>query len=437
MPTKNSKKANDEKVEKVLKEKQGPKVGEKAKKDNKTNEKEKKRNAFITRAIWSVVLIAMFLVVILSGNFPLILFVYLCQVLTFKEIIRLTAGPAQDKNIPYNKLINWYLLISTIYYLDGESLFNYLEDSLVSNKVLSILAIHHMLISYALYIVGFIFFVTTLKKGYLKFQFSLLCITHMTLLLVVYQSHLIIDNILTGIFWFLLPASLVIVNDIFAYLFGITVGRTKLIDISPKKTVEGFVGAWISTGVASLLLTSILSKFNYLICPVSGLFAHAGSPIKCDPNSVFVAQVYQLPAYIAENIGIETISFKPVYVHALVLSAFASLIAPFGGFFASGLKRAFGIKDFGDTIPGHGGITDRLDCQFLMGSFSYFYIHTFVSLNHVTVRSVVQLALVNLSAPQIFQLIKALLKYLNNVGYLDDGDLRHVYKTLENTVDIS
>jgi len=52
-----------------------------------------------------------------------------------------------------------------------------------------------------------------------------------------------------------------------------------------------------------------------------------------------------------------------VQFHALVLSAFASLIAPFGGFFASGFKRGFKIKDFGDSIPGHGGMTDRMDCQ--------------------------------------------------------------------------
>ena len=49
--------------------------------------------------------------------------------------------------------------------------------------------------------------------------------------------------------------------------------------------------------------------------------------------------------------------------HAVVLAAFASIIAPFGGFFASGFKRGFKIKDFGDSIPGHGGMTDRMDCQ--------------------------------------------------------------------------
>lgn len=52
-----------------------------------------------------------------------------------------------------------------------------------------------------------------------------------------------------------------------------------------------------------------------------------------------------------------------------VLSLFASVIAPFGGFFASGFKRGFKIKDFGNSIPGHGGMTDRMDCQVeLLGS---------------------------------------------------------------------
>jgi hypothetical protein len=50
-------------------------------------------------------------------------------------------------------------------------------------------------------------------------------------------------------------------------------------------------------------------------------------------------------------------------LHAVVLAMFASIIAPFGGFFASGFKRSFKIKDFGDSIPGHGGMTDRMDCQ--------------------------------------------------------------------------
>jgi phosphatidate cytidylyltransferase len=67
------------------------------------------------------------------------------------------------------------------------------------------------------------------------------------------------------------------------------------------------------------------------------------------------------------------ITIAPIQLHAIVMACFASIIAPFGGFFASGFKRAFKLKDFGQSIPGHGGMTDRMDCQFLMGLFSYMY----------------------------------------------------------------
>jgi len=76
--------------------------------------------------------------------------------------------------------------------------------------------------------------------------------------------------------------------------------------------------------------------------------------------------------------GYKSITTTPAQLHSLIIAAFASLIAPFGGFFASGVKRAFRIKDFGDTIPGHGGITDRFDCHGLMGIFIYIYLTSFV-----------------------------------------------------------
>lgn len=78
---------------------------------------------------------------------------------------------------------------------------------------------------------------------------------------------------------------------------------------------------------------------------------------------------------------IQEVWIAPVQLHALVMACFASLIAPFGGFFASGVKRAFNIKDFGDSIPGHGGMTDRMDCQFLMGVFSSIYYQSFIKVS--------------------------------------------------------
>ena len=57
---------------------------------------------------------------------------------------------------------------------------------------------------------------------------------------------------------------------------------------------------------------------------------------------------------------LEFLSFTPMDKHLLDLVLFASLIAPFGGFFASRFKRAFKIKDLGTSIPGHGGVVDRI-----------------------------------------------------------------------------
>lgn len=90
------------------------------------------------------------------------------------------------------------------------------------------------------------------------------------------------------------------------------------------------------------------------------------------------------------------------------MSIFASLIAPFGGFFASGFKRAFNIKDFGHSIPGHGGLTDRFDCQFLMGMFAYFYYTSLIRVSHVTVASVMQTITTSLSATEQLDVLRQL-----------------------------
>lgn len=110
----------------------------------------------------------------------------------------------------------------------------------------------------------------------------------MALILVVFQSHFIVNNILEGLIWFFIPTSLVICNDIFAYICGFFWGRNQLITLSPKKTIEGFVGGWICTMIFGLLVSNsqhffqkttcdlhffikwstLLMRFDYMICPV-------------------------------------------------------------------------------------------------------------------------------------------------------------------------
>lgn len=116
---------------------------------------------------------------------------------------------------------------------------------------------------------GFVFFVASLQAGNYKFQFTQFAWTHMALYLIVVQAHFIMNNVFEGLIWFFLPAALVITNDIFAYVCGITFGRTQLIKLSPKKTVEGFIGAWVMTNLFGVLLTNLLMRSGYFICPVT------------------------------------------------------------------------------------------------------------------------------------------------------------------------
>ena len=102
--------------------------------------------------------------------------------------------------------------------------------------------------------------------------------------------------------------------------------------------------------------------------------------------------------------------------HILVFATFASLIAPFGGFFASGLKRTFKIKDFGESIPGHGGITDRMDCQFIMGFFAFMYYQSFIAVYKASVGGVIETAIQGLNVEEQVEVVRGLAKYLVNQG---------------------
>lgn len=104
----------------------------------------------------------------------------------------------------------------------------------------------------------------------------------------------------------------------------------------------------------------------------------------------------------------------------MVFATFASLIAPFGGFFASGLKRTFKVKDFGDSIPGHGGITDRMDCQFIMGLFAYMYYQSFIAVYKTSVGSVMELAITGLTYEDQMEVVRGLSKYLHNQDAISD-----------------
>lgn len=122
-----------------------------------------------------------------------------------------------------------------------------------------------------------------------------------------------------GVFFILLAFLCSWLTDGFALFAGMAFGKHKLAPkISPKKTIEGAVGGVVG---------------NTLFCV--GLFY------------VFKAKFNLSP----------TIKLWEVIVCAFALSC----ISIFGDLAASTIKRSHGIKDFGNLLPGHGGIMDRFD----------------------------------------------------------------------------
>ncbi|XP_053260158.1 phosphatidate cytidylyltransferase 1 isoform X2 [Podarcis raffonei] len=307
------------------------------------------------RGILTLAMIAAFSLIIYMGSFMLMLLVMSIQVKCFHEIITIGYRVYRSYELPWFRTLSWYFLLCVNYFFYGETVADYFATFVQRREQLQFLIRYHRFISFTLYLAGFCLFVLSLVKRHYRLQFYMFAWTHVTLLIIVTQSHLVIQNLFEGMIWFLVPISSVVCNDIAAYIFGFFFGRTPLIKVA-----------------------TLLAQYQYFVCPVEYNSETNRFVTECEPSELFQLQKYSIPPLLQVVLGKETVNLCPFQMHSIALSTFASLIGPFGGFFASGFKRAFKIKDFADTIPGHGGIMDRCDCQYLMSTFVHVYITSFI-----------------------------------------------------------
>lgn len=120
-------------------------------------------------------------------------------------------------------------------------------------------------------------------------------------------------------------------NDTFAYIVGKSIGKHKLFEkISPKKTVEGFIGGITFAIVAGYLISKYYIKAS----------------LQFSDKSILIWTI------IAVIVGV---------------------MGTIGDLIESKFKRIAGVKDSGKIMPGHGGILDRLDSVIFVAPFVFLF----------------------------------------------------------------
>ncbi len=139
-------------------------------------------------------------------------------------------------------------------------------------------------------------------------------------------------DLMQGLSWFVFLLAVVFAGDTMAYVFGVLIGKHKVMpSVSPKKTWQGSVGGIVGSVIAGFIC------WNYFLSN------------------------YQ-------------VSF------ILGLSAVSGFVGQFGDFFESLLKRIADVKDSGKIMPGHGGVLDRIDGVLFAGPVVLFGV---VILSHL------------------------------------------------------
>lgn len=140
-----------------------------------------------------------------------------------------------------------------------------------------------------------------------------------------------------GLFFYIILGTFL--TDIGAYFIGVFFGKHKMNErISPKKTWEGFFGGIFISAAVLVALGLILSA-----------------------NQIDILT------------GVLDLSH---WYFVLILAIFIPLVSTLGDFVFSSFKRAYGIKDFGNIMPGHGGILDRCDSLI----FTFIFAALFISI---------------------------------------------------------
>lgn len=321
------------------------------------------------RATSAIILIIVQLSVIFFGYKAIILEFHLLGLVATYEIVRcsfagFSSTVVKDKkvsSVPFLlRLFPFLFVMSLQYALSGKFLLSLYFGYYINIQF-------HYLISFLLVMFSISLFIVSV--GYDTLTSSMHVFAHSVVAAFVAVPAVYCYSRITEHSLSLLIIGLVsvILNDVMAYLLGRTFGKNKLIRLSPNKTIEGFIGALITVPILMMFIPLLFTRYPLLYCPKSEPFKHYS---RCSLPSYYYKKEYKI-------LGLK-FKLLRIQVHSFFIGIYASTLAPFMGFLASGFKRFHGIKDFSKLIPGHGGVCDRIDCQTSVAVFLYLYYFSFM-----------------------------------------------------------
>src|ERR1700742_2235835 len=93
------------------------------------SEYEKKKATFITRTIWTLVMVGGFFAAMFAGHIYVLMLITAVQIISFKEVIAIAQVPQKQKDLPLTRSLNWYFFAVTMYFLYGESVIYYFKHA--------------------------------------------------------------------------------------------------------------------------------------------------------------------------------------------------------------------------------------------------------------------------------------------------------------------
>lgn len=215
-----------------------------------------KMRSFKTRFLTSLMMFSAFLLIVTMGHIYCGILVLCVAFFMYREIISLKRKEEKDKKNVFS-WIDWYYFASFAFLMIPKVFLRrvLVEEAIPQDSLLhAILYDYHLLISFGLFMFGLLLFVFSLQRGMYRYQFQRFAWSMLALIFVCSVPTFVSYNVYKGIFWFIFPQFCVITNDCCAYLFGFFFGKTPLIQLSPKKTWEGFIGGMLSTYVLAYIV---------------------------------------------------------------------------------------------------------------------------------------------------------------------------------------